>query len=243
VEIAKPRLADPAERQTTQCVLAHALDVMVRLLHPLLPFLTEEIWQTLAQFAPQRGLQAPEKASEHLIKAAWPVADATLIDVEIEQQFALFQATIGAIREIRSRQNIPPREEVPFAVRCSKQAQQLLAPMATYFAAMANAKAVAWGPDITSPETSAHVALPKLELDVYVDLEQFIDVAAELERNNKLLERLTKQITGKQQKLGNENFVSRAPADVVAKEQASLQELIEQVAGVKMAIQSLEAKL
>lgn len=242
VEIAKPRLTDPKMRATTQTVLSHALDVLTRLLHPIMPFVTEEIWQALAQVAPERGLTNAAKAETFVMKAAWPETDATLIDKNIEQQFAYFQSVIGAIREIRSRQNIAPRDEVPFAVRCGETVMNLLQPMETYFEAMATARATGWGSNVEIPETNAHISLPQYDIDVYVDLEQFIDVAAELERNTKLLERIVKQISGKEQKLSNESFVSRAPADVVAKERESLDELHRQRASVEHAIAVLESK-
>lgn len=241
VEIAKPRLADPALRPVTQGVLAHALDVLTRLLHPLMPFVTEEIWQTLSGVAPVRGLE-PREAMPVAMIASWPEPDRTWIDATIEQQFSLFQEVLGAIREIRSRQNIPPRETVPFAVRCDPSVQQLLEPMTAYFESMAGAAAIGWGPEVTPTETHAHVALPQRNVDVFVDLEQFIDVEAELERNDKLLERLVKQIAGKEQKLANDNFVKRAPADVVAKERESLDELKQQRSGVEQAIESLRSK-
>jgi valyl-tRNA synthetase len=242
VEIAKPRLSDPDQRQTTQGVLAYTLDVLMRLLHPFMPFLTEEIWQTLATVVPQRGLGSIEPASEFVMRASWPEADTEWVDRKIEAQFSLFQEVLGAIREIRSRQNIAPRDKVPFSVRCDAEVQQLLQPMSAYFESMAGAQGVEWGTQITIPETNAHVALPSLNIDVYVDLEQFIDIEAELERNSKLLERLVKQISGKEQKLQNDSFVSRAPAEVVAKERESLDDLRQQLTSVEQAIKTLSAK-
>ncbi len=242
VEIAKPRLSDPDQRQTTQGVLAYTLDVLMRLLHPFMPFLTEEIWQTLATVVPRRGLVSIQPASEFVMRAAWPEVDAEWIDKTIEEQFALFQEVLGAIREIRSRQNIAPRDKVPFSVRCEKEVQQLLQPMTAYFESMAGAQVVEWGTTVAIPATNAHVSLTQLNVDVYVDLEQFIDVEAELERNSKLLERLVKQIAGKEQKLQNDSFVSRAPAEVVAKERESLEDLRQQLTGVEQAIKTLSAK-
>ncbi|MEX0610494.1 MAG: class I tRNA ligase family protein, partial [Pirellulales bacterium] len=111
VEMTKARFAVPEQRQTAQQVLAHALDVLMRLLHPMMPFLTEEVWQLLAQVAPERGLAGPGSgttrlaaAVESVCIAAWPEADVGRQDVTIEEQFADFQAVLGAVREIRQRQ-------------------------------------------------------------------------------------------------------------------------------------------
>lgn len=242
VEIAKPRLADSATRQATQAVLSHSLDVLLRLLHPLMPFVTEEIWQTLGKLAPQRGLISVESAADHVMQAAWPHEVSAWSNPAIEQQFAVFQDVLAAIREIRSRQNIPPRESIPFAVRCSDEVTALLQPMTPYFESMATATPTCWGAAVTAPETSAQVTIAGKDIDVYVDLEKFIDVEAELDRNTKLLERVVKQIAGKEQKLQNDSFVSRAPADIVARERESLDDLINQRTTIEQAIRMLEAK-
>src|SRR6185312_13657500 len=120
----------PRDRQTAQHVLAHALDVLMRLLHPMMPFLTEEVWQLLAKVAPNRGLSSEPSpcpslqgrgTAESICIAPWPKPDTAWQDPAIEQQFSDFQAVLGAIREIRQTQNIPQREEITFAVRCDAQ--------------------------------------------------------------------------------------------------------------------------
>ena len=103
VEMAKPRLQDPTTRPIVQRVLAHTLDAMLRLLHPITPFVTEGIWQHLAEITKHRDLYSDEAASEWLLKASWPEARDEDRDTAIESQFAQFVALLGAIREIRSR--------------------------------------------------------------------------------------------------------------------------------------------
>jgi valyl-tRNA synthetase len=242
VEMAKPRLQQTEQRAQTQQVLAHALDQVLRLLHPLMPFVTEEIWQALQQAAPRRGLEAPQPQSAFLMQAAWPAPLAAHHAPAIEKQYAVFQAVLGAVREIRSRQNIAPRELVPFSIRCSPATANILAPMNPYFRALANAECTAGGAEVQPPTTHAHVSLPAHELDVYVDLERFIDVQAELERNQKLLEKLAKQIQGKANQLNNQSFVARAPAEVVERERQSLAELERQRDAVSAAITALAGR-
>ncbi len=89
-------------------MLAHTLDVLVRLLHPMIPFITEEVWQLLGQAAQERGLTAPQRAADSVMIAPWPEADAKRQDPEIEARFARFQEVLKALRDIRSRQNIAP---------------------------------------------------------------------------------------------------------------------------------------
>ncbi|MCO8123622.1 valine--tRNA ligase [Stieleria sp. TO1_6] len=242
VEIAKPRLADESQRAMTQNVIAHGLDTLLRLLHPIMPFVTESIWGYLGQLAAERGLE-PTAASPFVMTADWPTAVPEHHDETIERQFAEFQEVVGAIRRIRSSQNIPPRETVPVAIRCSPSSQTLLDPMKTYFEALTGADVVAIGPDAQGFATDAPLALPSIDVEVHLDLEKFIDVEAELARLEKLLDQLNKQITGKEAKLSNENFVARAPADVVENERGSLAELVQQRDTVTADIGKLKEKV
>jgi valyl-tRNA synthetase len=139
--------------------------------------------------------------------------------------------------EIRSRQNIPPKESIAFAIRCDAETVALLEPMSPYFASMANAASSDWGLDAEPPAQAAHVTLDGME--VYVDLAGFIDEDAERERLQKEATRLTGQISGKQKKLGNQNFVDRAPAEVVRRERDGLAQLKEQLAVVEAALKKL----
>jgi valyl-tRNA synthetase len=237
VEMAKPRLQNPEQRPLVQQVLAHCLDAMLRLLHPITPFVTEAIWQQLAKFTTVRSLESKSAASPWIVQAPWPSVATHHIRPEVEKQFAHFVDLVGAIREIRSRQNIPPKEIVPFSVRCDVALQRLLVPMSTMLQSMAGAKAIEWSATPAVPSVHAHIAID--QMDVYVDLTQFIDVAAEISRNEKLLSNLVKQIQGKEGRLSNESFVSRAPAEIIAKERQALDELVAQRAATEQAIERL----
>ncbi len=242
LEIAKPRLADPAQRATTQSVMAHGLDTLLKLLHPTMPFVTEVIWEHLNLVAPQRGLPAPQEASTFAMRAPWPTADQSHFDEGIERQFAEFQEVVGAIRRIRASQNIAPRETVPVAIRCTESSKKLLEPMKAYFLGLAQAEVTTLGPQAEAFETDAPLGIPAMEIEVHVDLEKFIDVKAELARLEKLLGQIAKQIGGKEQKLSNENFVARAPEDVVQREKSSLEDLRNQHESVAADIARLRAK-
>ncbi len=201
-------------------MLAHALDTLLRLLHPIMPFITEEVWQLLAESAPSAGSSKPAAAAESVMIAPWPTADARGRTQEIEARFARFQAVLGWASRGPSRQNIPPKTPIHFSVRCDGDTAKLLQPMAAYFASMAGATATAWGPAVQPPALSANFAAAGC--DVFVDLAEHIDVAAEIARNEKELEKLRGHIAGKENKLANESFTARAPADVVAREREQL---------------------
>lgn len=238
VEMAKPRLQDPQLKAATQQVLAHTLDQLLRLLHPMIPFITEAIWQELAKFGRARTLDGSTESQKWLMKSRWPVAETSWQNPQIEQQFATFVAVLGALREIRSRQNIPPREEVRFSIECDASTADLLEPMKPYFKALAKANCDSLG----STFEKLDVPPAKMNVDgmeVTVDLGQFIDIEAEINRNERLLENIVKQISGKQSKLSNESFVQRAPAEVVEKERAGLAELQQQQETIVSALQRL----
>ncbi|HTM54101.1 MAG TPA: valine--tRNA ligase [Pirellulales bacterium] len=238
LEMAKPRLQDPASRANAQRILAGALDVLLRLLHPMIPFLTEEVWQRLGQLAPTRGIDELEPAAESIMIAPWPEADEARADEEIESRFARFQELLAGLREVRSRQNIPPRTPIRFSVRSVDATRDLLAPLTPYFDAMAGAHATAWGPQVAAPPAAASFVAAGAE--VFVDLAGHIDLEAEVARKKKELERLASAIAGKQRQLANENFVSRAPAAVIEKERAALAELEQLRATTEAALAAAE---
>jgi valyl-tRNA synthetase len=242
VEMTKARFSVPEQRQTAQRVLAHALDTLLRLLHPMIPFLTEEVWQLLAQVAPSRGQSAAARvAAESGCIAPWPVADAARQNAVIEEQFADFQAVLGAVREIRSRQNIPLKEELEFCVRCEPHVAELLRPMQPYFTQMARATATDWGPDVVPPGLVASVTLSSAQgsIDVHVDVSRLIDVEAERSRLEKQHDELGKYAASLEKKLANKSFVDRAPGDVVKQHRDKLAEVTGQLASVEAALAKL----
>jgi len=261
VEMVKSRLQNPAARPVAQRVLAHTLDVLLRLLHPIIPFLTEEVWQRLGEAASERGLEQPVGAATSIMIAPWPkpesppglsaergrfVASAGLPraggwamrrDPHIEAQFARFQEVLRAVREIRTRQNVPPRQVIRFAVRCDEPTADLLRPLGAYFESMARAQASAFGPNVAPFPVAANAALPGIE--VYVDLAGCIDRDAEIARKQDELAKLQSRIAVQQNKLANQNFLQRAPAAVVQKEQAALAALQQQLATAQAALERL----
>lgn len=241
IEMLKYRLQNPEWKGLAKQVLAYVLDAILRMWHPIIPFITEEVWQMLGNVAPNRGLTANDLAkptAESIMIAEWFVENPARRNQEIEDRFAIFQDVLRAVREIRARQGVPVKEEIHFVVKCPAEIAQLLEPMKPYFRSMALSVVEAWGPDVAMPKLSANATGSNWE--VAVNLEGLIDVTAELEKNRKQREKLCGFIQGKEKKLGNESFVSRAPANVVAAERASLEELKQQLAAIEEAIARLE---
>jgi len=226
VEMVKNRLQDAVQRSQAQRVLVYTLDTLLRLLHPMIPFLTEEVWQLLSEIAPERGLEKPEPAAASVMIAPWPTCDAKRQDTEIEVRFARFQEVLRVNRDVRMRQNVPHKTTLEFSVRCDRETATMLEPMKPYFHALSANTAEVIGPDAVQYPISANTSLSGME--VSVNLEGIIDVEAEMTRKRRELEKITGLIMAKEKKLQNKNFVERAPAEVVQKEQESLQQLKDQ---------------
>ena len=242
IEMTKARFDVPEQRAAAQRVLAHALDTLVRLLHPMVPFLTEEIWQLLNQVAPLRSLTLPARQSaESVCIADWPTFDETLVDSSIESQFAEFQAVLGAVREIRSRQNILMKQELEFRVKCPAEVADRLEAMQPYFAKMANAHASQLGPDVTAPDIAASIPLSGdlVGIEVHVDVSEYIDVDAEKKRLSTKRDELTKYVGSIEGKLKNQKFVANAPAEIVEAERAKLADAQKQLGSIEAALAKL----
>ncbi|MDR2704865.1 MAG: class I tRNA ligase family protein, partial [Planctomycetaceae bacterium] len=229
VEMVKSRLADENQKKQAQSILIHVLNTLLRLLHPVVPFVTEEIWQRLRLFV--------DGFAESIAIAPWPVADEGTINTEIENQFKVFQELLRAVRDVRASRNVPPKTEITFAVRCDSATATLLKPMEPYFFSMAKAKATGWGETVKAPALSSTV--PLAGMDVYVDLSDLIDVTAEITKLEKEIAKLDGFITSKELKL-NSDFTTKAPATVVEKERQSLAELQEQKLSAMEALTKLK---
>jgi len=231
IEISKNRLNDEATKEQVQQVLIHVLDSLVRLLHPVIPFVTEEIWQRLQSAAVCRLPSAVSVAT-----APFPVADLSAINPEVERQFAVFQELLRAVRDVRASRNVPPKMEITFSVRCDEATAELLKPMEPYFLSMARAKATSWGPATQSPALASVV--PLTGMDVYVDMSGLIDIPAEIAKLEKEREKLEGFIKTKESKL-NSDFVEKAPPAVVEKERQALAELRSQHQSATEALEQL----
>jgi valyl-tRNA synthetase len=221
VEAVKPRLAAAAspsaaaqrapaasgDAATAHAVLAYCFDTALRLLHPVVPSITEELWQKL----PGR------KPDELLATAAWPAPHAALVDARAETRFAVVQDAITAIRTIRAEYRISPKARLAAAVttktedgrRAFEGEHDTIVRLAQLDALRFDGQRTAGG--------GAHAVLADGS-EVFVALADAIDVPQECRRLSSELTRLDQQLSGLSGKLANQQFVARAPAEVVAKE-------------------------
>jgi valyl-tRNA synthetase len=227
LELSKPVLWDDTSsselRQGTLRTLLEVLETIVRLMHPMTPFITEEIWQNVA---PRLGING-----DTIMLAQWPEADDEKINREAEAEMEWLKSIIVAVRTIRSESNIPPGEQLALilgntvsddSARATRHRQALakLAKVASITIA---------SPDEEQPPTLSALAGT---IEVMVPMAGVIDVDKELARLDKELDRLTAERSRLVGKLNNDNFVARAPADVVDKERAKLADIETSISSV-----------
>ena len=240
LELCKSRLSDPARCEQARAMLMLALDTILRLIHPLMPFVSEEIWQHLRLVAGDRRMpwDVAEGPAESIMIARWPTPPAKWIDPRTEEQFGTFLGVVGAIREVRARQNVPPRTRVQAALRLPAATAELLLPMHAAIESMAMVELTAVGPEAAGAAGAATAAVPGGE--VLLDLAATVDVGAEKVRLAKENEKLVGFIAAKRSKLADEKFAARAPEAVVFKERQQLAELEEKLAKGQATLAELE---
>jgi valyl-tRNA synthetase len=233
VEMAKGRLKTDG-RAAVQRVLVGVLDAVVRLVHPLMPFVAESIWQALNEVAFERGLPAPEPAAESVVIAPWPEFPAAWQDTDTERRIGRMQELVRSVREVRNHYNVEPRTPLDAHVRCSEEVAADFRALAPFITQLAGVGRLELGPKVAKPTQAASHVTPDFEL--YISLAGLIDLAAELKRSEKQLAEKRKALTAAQAKLDNPNFVNKAPAEVV-------QQIREQIADLQKQIGALEANI
>ncbi len=232
LEIAKVRLA--AGDQTPKAILAHALDVLLRLLHPFLPFITEEIWSQLNALVPYRG-PGESQAEDLLVTAAWPQAEAKWINEAVEQRHATLQQLIGGIREVRSRHNVPAGRRLLVTMAAEDDQREWLAGSTELIRSLAQVEEVRFAADIRPGGSDATVLAGPVQALVH----DVIDRPAELARLRKRQQTLQRGVAAAEGKLGNEGFLSRAPREVVGRERERLAAMKDELQAVEKALSHL----
>jgi valyl-tRNA synthetase len=210
LELAKVQIqnGDDAEKRATRRTLLRVLETILRLTHPIMPFITEEIWQTVAPMT--------EKHGPSIMLEAYPKAQLDKLDEASEAWVAQLKQMVEACRSLRGEMGISPAARVPLIAVGDATQLQAYSP---YLKALAKLEDVALATEL--PEADAPVMLVG---DFKLMLKIEIDVAAEKERLSKEILRLQGEIGKANGKLNNESFVARAPAEVVAQEKARVAE-------------------
>ncbi|ANB91079.1 valyl-tRNA synthetase [Moraxella ovis] len=238
VELTKPVLNDETvsdERKAEiRRVLLAILETALRLAHPIMPFITEEIWQIIA---PMLGLA---KAGDSIMLASFPVANTQRINDQAESDMAWLQSLIGAVRNIRGEMKLGNAVRLPVLLQGVTDDQKAsLLRIESQFKALAKVESLTIvGSDKDVPLSSQALIG---SLKVLVPMKGLIDPTAELNRLNKVREKLQAQADGITKKLSNEGFVAKAPAQVVEAEKAKLAELEGQIGEIEKQVGQLQS--
>ena len=228
IELTKARLygEDADRKQTAIQVLVYVLDQVLRLLHPFMPFITEEIWQSL----PHEG--------EALIVAAWPQYREDLAFGEEESHMESVMNAIRSIRNRRAEMNVRPSKKAALYVLTSKP--QVFTEGEGFILRLAYADSMTLL-DAEPENLNGMVTCATADAKLYIPMGQLVDVAKELERINKELDKARKNLASLEGKLSNESFVSRAPEAVVAAERAKAQKARDLIVSLEESLKAMQA--
>lgn len=219
LELTKPILngdTTDAQKNATRYSLIHVLETVLRLLHPIMPFITEEIWQQVKLPA---NLQA-----DTIINQNYPKVAADLIDTETEQEIEWLKQVIVGLRTIRSEMNVSPAKQITLLLQHGTQCDRdRLANNQAFLQTLAKIETIEWlASDAEAPVAATSVVG---ELQLLIPLAGLIDKDAELARLNKAITKLEKDRAVVSGKLNNEKFTAKAPAELVQQEQARLDDI------------------
>ena len=211
LEISKVQLqsGDEAQQRATRRTLIRVLETVLRLLHPITPFITAELWETVAAVAGRK----PEGAS--IVTAAYPKAQLERVDAQADAWVARLKEMVGACRRLRSEMSLSPDKRVPLYTIGDAPFVEAAAPLLKALAKLTEVRVFA---DDAAFAEATRLAPVVVQGATRLALHVEVDVAAEKERLGKEIARLQGEITKAKAKLSNESFVARAPAAVVAQE-------------------------
>ena len=219
VELSKPVLqsdkASAAALRGTRRTLVRVLEALLRIAHPFIPYITEELWQQIAPLA--------EKHGDSIMLQPFPQCDSGLIDDEAEREIEWLKTFVIGVRRIRSEMDIPPGKKIPVVLQGGSESDVAYSNKnMDFLTRLARLDPVTrLADDATPPEATTALAG---DMKILIPLAGLIDKDAELTRLHKDIERLQADNTRLEQKLANRNFVEKAPADIVQQQKLRLQE-------------------
>jgi len=201
------------EYVSAQYVTHKVLDSLLKLLHPFMPFITEEIWQKLPG------------SRESIVRAKWPRSSKALVDEQAEEQMAVLQHAVSAIRNIRSEMNVAPSRKASVLIKTDGRSLEILKQNEESLKFLCRVDHDEISPSVEKPELAASSVCDGME--IYMPLEGLIDVEVEKRRLNKELEKAKDDLQMTLKKLTNRDFVTKAKPEVVERERQKLKTLEE----------------
>lgn len=219
--------ADEQRKAIVQNVLVHVLNYVLRMLHPFIPFVTEEIWQSLPS------------TKEALIQADWPRLHADFTAPNQVRQMGIVMDAVRSIRNIRSEMNVAPSKPIQLLVQTMEsETESLFMSVSPYLQRLCHLSALTIGSALHIPGQSVSAVVSGAEL--YVPLADLVDITAERDRLNKEIKRLNDEVLRVEKKLQNTQFMAKAPHDIVAAERAKEADYRAKLEAVQQRLASLE---
>jgi valyl-tRNA synthetase len=220
--------SDTAEQARTRTVLATVLDEIMRLLHPLMPFISEEIWHALHS----------DRADDSIMVQPFPKVDPALIDDDAEQRMISIMDVIRSVRNIRSEMNLPPGQELSAIIIPRDDAVELrLRSNEAFLRRLAKLGDIRYQPDGERPRGAALAVIEGAE--VHVPLAGLVNLQEETKRLEKEIGKTTNELAGVQRKLGDPKFIERAPEEVVEKDRDRAAQLEEKRQSLERSLERL----
>jgi valyl-tRNA synthetase len=238
LELAKPALSSKNETQhiTTRKTLVQILEWILRLSHPIIPFITEEIWQRVAPLA---GLSYDNSGNDSIMLQSYPVSDPLLINTDAIKEMQWLQEFVMGIRKIRSSMDIKPSKKLDVMLQNGSDEDKLfLENNHSSLIKLAGLNNIQWLSDSDTPAESATTMVGKMK--ILIAIAGLIDKQEELTRLDKEISKIQQYKTALEKKLSNENFVKRAPDNVVAAEKTKLLEAQTKLDGLLEQMQQIK---
>jgi len=229
VEMIKPELysENVKSKKAAISTLVHVFEVSLSLLHPFMPFITEEIWQQLPC----------KKDDESLCIRQFPSSEEGIEDKEAEEKMNIVMEAVTAIRSIRGELNLSPSLELDALIKATNNAEDVLNENIAYIEKLAKAKDIKIGKEILPPKNAATAIKPAME--IFVPLEGLFDIDAEISRLNKEMGKIEEDIEFIKKKLSNENFMNKAPQAVVEENKNKYNDYLDKLKSIKNNISKL----
>jgi valyl-tRNA synthetase len=230
VEMIKPELygGNEQSKRTALSTLMHVFEESLALLHPFMPFITEEIWQQLPC----------KKQAESLCIRKYPEPGDGITDRAAEEKMNVVMDAVTGIRNIRGELNLSPTLELQALIRASNHTEEILRENISYIGKLARTKGIEIGKEISRPRNAATAIRPAME--IFVPLEGLFDIDTEIARLNKEKIRVNDEIDFVKKKLSNEDFVKKAPKAIVEENKNKYDEYLEKLKSVQNNIDKLK---
>lgn len=231
IEFSKARLSaenDKEDRAICQRNLVFILENAIKLLHPIMPFVTEEIFRSLHPDSNELLMNSPWVDSSSL---------ACYENSEAEHKIMLICDVVGAVRSTRARYSISPKQPVEIAVKCIDEDADVLRNEVSLIQKLANVASASFGDEVSKPSTSSSVLTS--ELEIYIDLEGIVDVEREKARLSKALQEAKKDEEKLSKKLSNLGFLAKAAPEIIEKDKAKLEEAVSLIKRIEAEMASL----